>query len=143
MTLTMNRAQTAGILVLLLSCAGCARQPGTEAELCLLIDFRHDSETALVPDLESFAQVQSLEVDRSLPIPALYTLIKGGRKLASITYSLGKREGTELALFRFDEAGSAGLATALGEFVDRKIRPRYAIYQCSEVPGYDPPRAGP
>jgi len=139
----MNRARITAILVLLLSClAGCARKQGVEAELCLLIDFRKDDATALVPDLEAFATAHSLEVDRTLPIPALYTLNAGGRKVASMTYSLGKREGTELALFRFDEAGSAGLATALGEFVDQKIKPKYATYRCTEVPGYHPPTAG-
>ena len=139
----MNKAQTAGILVWLLACAsGCGRNDFVEAELCLLIDVRKVGDSALVPDLEAFAEANGLEVDRTLPIPALYTLNDGGRKVALVSYSVGKPEtGSELALFRFDVPGSAGLANALGEFVDRKIKPRYATYRCADAPGHVQPKA--
>ena len=141
----MNQAQKAVILILLAVCtAGCGNSRLVDAETCLLIDIRKDDDSALVPDLEAFARANSLVVDRNLPIPSLFTLNGGGKKLAVITYSVGKREtGSELALFRFDVPGSEKLAASLGEFVETKIKPKYATYRCADVPGYAPPKASP
>ena len=142
----MKKVQTAVILISLAACAtGCGRDESqsqyVDADPCIIIDLRKYADSVLAPDLEAFAQSNKLEVDRTLPIPAVYTLNRDGKKVALISYAVEKREiGSELALFRFDEAGSAELAAALREFVDKKIKPRYATYQCSEVPDYELPK---
>ena len=131
------------IQIVFVACvAGCGQNQFVEAQQCVILDLRKDSDTALLPDFEAFARTNALDVDRTLPIPARYTLYQGSEKLALISYSVGTEKiGSELALYRFDEPGSARLAAAFGEFVDKKIKPRYAVYQCADVPDYAMPKA--